>query len=130
MAYDFDMQFTYILSKWKRFVHNGKVLRDVINKKIFTIPKEKYYLEDAGYSNSNSLFLPYKKIRYYLKKQAITACCLRNAKKLFYLQYSNLCNIIKQIFGVLKKRFLILKVAVKFFFTKSSRNSIHFYHFT
>lgn len=39
-----------------------------MNRKNFIIFKEKYYLRDSGYSNFNSLLVPYKKVRYYLKK--------------------------------------------------------------
>ena len=58
--------------------------------------------------------MPYKGVRYHLKEQAIAACHPRNAKEFFNLRYSSLCNIIEQIFGVLKKRFPILKVAAEF----------------
>lgn len=85
MTCDFDIQFTYILPWWKKVAYNGKVLEDIINEKSFTILKEKYYLEDTDYSNSESLLLPYKKVYYHLKKQAIAACCPRNAKQLFNL---------------------------------------------
>ena len=82
-ACDFDMQFTYILPKWEGSAHDGRVLGDAMNGKSFTIPKGKYYLGDAGYSNSDSLLVPYKGVRYHLKEQAIAACRPRNAKKTF-----------------------------------------------
>lgn len=87
---------------------------NAINEKGFTISKKKYYLGNVGYFNSNSLLVSYKKVRYHFKKLAIIACCLKNTKELFNLWHSSLCNIIKQIFKVLKKRFFILKVIAKF----------------
>ena len=85
-----------------------------MNGKGFTIPKRKYYLGDIGYSNFDSLFMSYKEVRYSLKKQAIAACCPRNAKELFNLQHSSLCSVIEQIFGVFKKKFPILKITAEF----------------
>lgn len=108
------MQFTYILPGWEGSEHDGRVLGDAMNGKGFTIPKGKYYLGDAGYSNSDSLLMPYKGVRYHLKEQAIAACCPRNAKELFNLRHSSLRNVTEQIFGLLKKRFPILKVAAEF----------------
>ena len=67
-ACNFDMQFTYILPGWEGSAHDGRVLGDAMNGKGFTIPKGKYYLGDAGYSNSNSLLVPYKGVRYHLKE--------------------------------------------------------------
>lgn len=59
--------------------------------------------------------MPYKKVYYHLKEQAIAVCYLKNVKKLFNLWHSSFCNVIEQVFGVLKKRFPILKVAAEFF---------------
>ena len=68
VAYEFNMYFTYILSGWEGSIHDDRVLGDAINRKSFTIPKKKYYLGDAGYSNSDSLLVPYKKVCYYLNE--------------------------------------------------------------
>ena len=67
-ACNFDIQFWFILPGWKGLSDNSRILKEAIDKKEFVMPKEKYWLADAGYSNFNHLFTSYKYIRYYLKK--------------------------------------------------------------
>ena len=42
-----------------------------MDRKDFFVPKGKYWLADAGYSNSNHLLTPYKGVRYHLKEQQL-----------------------------------------------------------
>lgn len=71
----------------------------------------KYYLVDAGYANSTSFLAPYRGVRYHLKEYAHGCQAPQNAKELFNHRHSSLRNAIERIFGVLKKRFPILKIA-------------------
>jgi hypothetical protein len=47
---------------------------------------------------------PYRGTRYYLKEQQQANQRPQNAKELFNLCYSSLRNVIKRIFGVLKRQ--------------------------
>src|ERR1700722_7091970 len=51
---------------------------------------------------------PYRGTRYYLKEQRQANQRPENAKELFNLRHSSLCNVIKRIFGVLKRQWQIL----------------------
>ena len=102
-----DMFFHYVLPGWEGSAHDAKVLGDAIENKGFTIPKDKYYLADAGYSNTDFMMIPYSGIRYHLKEQAQAAMRPANKKELFNLRHAQLRNIIERIFGVFKRRFQI-----------------------
>jgi hypothetical protein len=68
VIYSFELQFSYVLAGWKESVYNRRVLKNAIYEKGFKIPKNRYYLADAGYSNSEYLLIPYRNTRYYLKE--------------------------------------------------------------
>ena len=57
---NFDLKFTYLLPGWEGSTHDSRVLLDAVNTKGFTVPKGKYFLADAGYTNSDWLLIPYK----------------------------------------------------------------------
>ena len=74
-----------------------------------SIPEEKYYLGDAGYSQSSKhLLVPYSGVRYHLKEHYKAKEKPQNAKELFNLRHASLRNIIERCFGVFKRRFRIL----------------------
>lgn len=64
----FNLQYCYILSSWEGFAYDGRVLVDVIQNQGFIIPEDKYYLANAGYSNSDNIIILYQKKRYHLKE--------------------------------------------------------------
>lgn len=88
------------------------MLSNVIKTKRFLIFNYKYYLKDIWYSNLNYLLLPYKDIWYHLNKQILALQKPTNFKKLFNLYYTYLYNVIEQIFGIVKRQFLILNKAL------------------
>jgi DDE superfamily endonuclease len=104
------MNFVYILPGWEGSAHDSRVLGDAITRG-FGAPPGKYYLADAGYSNSSLTLAPYLKVRYHLREQARAAERPQNPKELFNLRHASLRNVIERIFGVLKNRFVILQKA-------------------
>ncbi|KAG6479385.1 hypothetical protein ZIOFF_062848 [Zingiber officinale] len=67
----------------------------------------KYYLVDAGFMLKSSLITPYRGERYHLKEYSRNPP--RNARELFNLRHSSLRNAIERTFGVVKKRFAIIR---------------------
>ena len=61
----FDMQFLYVLAGWEGSASDSRVFEDALRKG-FTIPKDRYYLADAGYANCDALLVPYRGVRYHL----------------------------------------------------------------
>ena len=113
----FDMLFSYILPGWEGSAHDSRVLNDAIYHKGFKPPPGKYYLADAGYSNTDYLLTPYRNTRYHLKEQRAANQKPQNAHELFNLRHSSLRNIVERIFGVLKRRFKILNTPMEYSFS-------------
>lgn len=62
--------------------HDGRVLDDAIFN---GGPFNRYLLADAGYSNSDYALTPYRRVRYYLKEQALANRKPENKEALFNL---------------------------------------------
>ena len=107
-AVTFDLRYCYILPGWEGSVHDSRVLVDAVQNQGFIVPEEKYFLADAGYSNSDYVMIPYRGVRYHLKEQNLAAQKPENAKELFNLRHSSLRNAVERIFGVDKRRFKIM----------------------
>ena len=75
----------------------------------------KYYLVDAGYANATGFLAPYRGVRYHRNERRGHAPA--NAKELFNYRHSSLRNIIERAFGLIKKRWAILRTE-PFFDTK------------
>lgn len=72
-----------------------------------------FLLGDAGYGLSRKTLTPYRGVRYHLKEFHPSAGGRPTSKEeLFNLRHASLRNIIERSFGILKKRFKILRDVV------------------
>ena len=110
VACDFDLNFTFISSGWEGSATDSRVLRSAMSKG-FQVPLGKFYLVDGGYANTSSFLAPYRGVRYHLKEFGAGHRRPQNPKELFNHRHALLRNHVERALGVLKKRFLILKVA-------------------
>jgi hypothetical protein len=62
-----DMRFLYILPGWEGSAPDTRVYEDA-RKTDFKVPRDRYYLADAGYGSSDALLVPYRGVRYHLKE--------------------------------------------------------------
>jgi hypothetical protein len=69
----------------------------------------RYHLKEQRLASQKCVFYLYKDL-YYTNNNTRS----QNAKELFNLRYASLRNAIKRIFEVLKRRFKILKSALKY----------------
>lgn len=67
----------------------------------------KYFLVDVGYTNGPRYLAPYRETRYYLKEW--NGNTPQNYKELFNFRPSSARNVIERSFGILKKRWSILR---------------------
>lgn len=108
------MEFTYALAGWEGSAHDGTVYRDAHYNQGFITPPGKYWLGDAGYSNTDTILVPYRSTRYHLKEQIRAGSKPENAKELFNLRHASLRNVIERIFGVVKRKYQILQSASEY----------------
>ncbi len=105
---DFDLIITFVLVGWEGSAQDSRVLSDAISKGLAVFP-DKYYLGDAGYGLSEYCLTPYRGVRYHLKEWRHSNRRPQNKEELFNLRHSSLRNVIERLFGVLKKRFPLLR---------------------
>ncbi|XVF63722.1 hypothetical protein PTKIN_Ptkin09bG0108800 [Pterospermum kingtungense] len=64
-----DLQFVYVLPGWEGSVADSRVLRDAITRRHgLKVPNGCYYLVDAGYTNCEGFFAPFRGQRYHLNE--------------------------------------------------------------
>jgi DDE superfamily endonuclease len=125
IACSFDLRFTYLLSGWEGSTADSTLFNNA-RQTDFYIPRGRYYLADAGFASSDVLLVPYRNVRYHLSEwnraQAASVIHLLsifltdilprpcNPKELFNLRHASARNVIERIFGILKRRFRILRL--------------------
>ncbi|CAN1126547.1 Putative nuclease HARBI1, partial [Linum perenne] len=101
---DVNLRFTYVLPGWEGSASDSRVLRDALSRQ-----NDKYYLVDGGYANSTGFLAPYRSTRYHLSLWRGNTPT--NHKELFNHRHSKARNTVERAFGLLKKRWGILRTA-------------------
>lgn len=70
-ACTFNLQFAYVLPGWEGSAHDARVLQFALEND-FTVPRDKYYLADAGYALKRGFLVPYRGVRYHLRESALS----------------------------------------------------------
>ena len=82
----------------------------------------KYYLVDSGYANTNKFLAPYRGNRYHLSTfNNPRTRRYSNNRDLYNHRHAQLRNCVEKAFGILKKRFKILRTAIPFPFKVQKR---------
>eukprot|EP00256_Glycine_max_P070913 XP_025985508.1 protein ALP1-like [Glycine max] len=103
-----DLRFIYVLPGWEGSVGDSRVLRDALRRQNkLEIPTGKYFLVDAGYTNGPGFLAPYRGTRYHLNEWIGNTP--QSYKELFNLRHASARNAIERSFGILKKRWSILR---------------------
>ncbi|KAL1944221.1 hypothetical protein VTO73DRAFT_3406 [Trametes versicolor] len=100
--------FTYVLSGIEGSATDSTVFQRA-READFRVPEGRYYLADAGYGFNDALLVPYRGVRYHLAEWGRAAVKPVNKEELFNLRHAKLRNAIERIFGIVKKRFPILR---------------------
>jgi hypothetical protein len=112
-AVDFRMRFTFVLAGWEGSAHDGRVVRDAVQRG-FKPPDGHYYLADAGYSNTSMWLTPYRGVRYHLREIQQADRKPENKYELFNFRHSSLRIVVERTFGVFKRRWRIYDRAPEF----------------
>ncbi|KAH9730551.1 DDE Tnp4 domain-containing protein [Citrus sinensis] len=104
-----DMQFIYVLPGWESSTHDMRVLKDALTRRNgLKVPHGYYYLVDAGYTNGMGFLSPYRGERYHLSDFR-DGHQPHTPKEFFNMKHSSARNVIEQCFGILKKRWAVLR---------------------
>ncbi|CAK9168988.1 unnamed protein product [Ilex paraguariensis] len=104
-----DMGFIYVLPGWEGSATDGRVLRDVmIRRNELVVNRGTYYLVDGGYTNGQRFFAPFRGQMYHLKKWR-DGHQPRTLDEFFNMKHYSARNVIEICFGLLKKRWAILR---------------------
>ncbi|KAG6514630.1 hypothetical protein ZIOFF_024999 [Zingiber officinale] len=107
---DKDMNFVYALIGWEGSAADARVLRDALTRDdTLKVPRGHYYLCDNGYANVEGFLTPYRRVRYHRDAWGNRAVGPQNYKELFNWRHSQARNVIERAFGLLKKRWAILR---------------------
>ena len=107
---DFDLNFRYVLAGWEGSAHDSLVIRNAVERGFRAPEQGKYYLGDAGYTSLDGLLLvPYQKVRYHLREWRASGLRPETPEELFNHRHSCCRNAVERGFGVLKRRFAILR---------------------
>ncbi|KAL3750729.1 hypothetical protein ACJRO7_011685 [Eucalyptus globulus] len=117
---NFNMEFTYVWAGWEGTAHDTRIFYEAIGRHDLQFPhppKGKYYLVDAGYPNPTGYLGPYKEVRYHLPEFQ-RGPQPTGYKEVFNRAHSSLRSEIERAFGVLKKKWKILKGMPSYPYTK------------
>nr|KAJ0214489.1 hypothetical protein LSAT_V11C400206730 [Lactuca sativa] len=108
-ACTFDLKFTY-----EGTASNSRIIKNAFTRDDkLLIPSDnllnqcRYCLVDGGLPHTSKVMVPYRGVRYHLKEYSMRAP--QNSKELFNLCHASLRNAIERAFGVLKRRFPIIR---------------------
>lgn len=107
---DRDVNFIYALTGWEGSATDARFLRDALTRdETFKVPRGCYYLCDNGYANVDGFLTPYRRARYHRDAWGNHAIGPHNSKELFNWRHSQARKMIEKAFGLLKKRWSILR---------------------
>ncbi|KIL55163.1 hypothetical protein M378DRAFT_18193 [Amanita muscaria Koide BX008] len=112
-ACDFSMKFTYILSGWEGSAADSTIF-EYAREHDLAIPAGRYLLADAGFPICDELITPYHGVRYHLKEWARGSQRPQTYQELFNLRHAQARNVIERVFGIIKKRFNLLRAAPEY----------------
>ena len=91
------MKFVYVLSGWEGSATDSRVIRDAVTRNNgLKVPLGNYYLADGGYVNGNG-------------NGNTLVIHLQIKEEYFNMKHSQARNVIERCFGILKKRWAILR---------------------
>ncbi|CAN0914685.1 hypothetical protein LINGRAHAP2_LOCUS28704 [Linum grandiflorum] len=124
------MRFTYVMSGWEGTANDSRILLETTCNPNNQFPMPplgmvqiflagKYYVVDFGYSNIPEFLAPYRGYTAHFQEMR-RRCGPKGREELFNYRHSSLCNVIECCFGVLKKRFSILKNICSYSYRKQT----------
>ncbi|AAW40901.1 conserved hypothetical protein [Cryptococcus deneoformans JEC21] len=86
-ACDFSLRFVYVRPGYEGSANDQNVLNNALEDN-FVIPKDRFYLADAGYGAHPGLRLPFRGVRYHLKEWGRANTRPRSKEELYNLRHA------------------------------------------
>ncbi|KAG8483114.1 hypothetical protein CXB51_022032 [Gossypium anomalum] len=119
---DFNMCFTFVMAGWEGLAHDTRIFLDAIRDPKYKFPHPpngKYYLVDSGYPQMKGYLGPYRGQRYHLPDFR-RGRPVSGKEEIFNHSHSSLRSVIERTFGVLKKKWAILRDMPSYSFEKQT----------
>ncbi|KAH1073136.1 hypothetical protein J1N35_025464 [Gossypium stocksii] len=110
------------MAGWEGSAHDTRIFLDAIRDpkyKFLHPPNGKYYLVDSGYPQIKGYLGPYRGQRYHLPDFR-RGRPVSGKEEIFNHSHSLLCSVIERTFGVLKKKWAILRDMPSYSFEKQT----------
>jgi hypothetical protein len=104
-----DGSFSYVLAGAEGSMNDASLLRQALGRRRFTIPLDRYYIGDAGFGLQRGISVPFPGIRYHLQDWRNADNPPTSAKELYNLRHSSLRVVVERAFGILKRRWKIVR---------------------
>jgi hypothetical protein len=106
----FDTRFAYVLAGAEGSMHDNKLLAEALDRS-FVLPEARIFLADAGFGQRRGLILPFPETRYHLQEWARGGRAPETPEELFNLRHSRIRNVVERTFGIVKRKWKILRSA-------------------
>jgi hypothetical protein len=103
-----DYSFLYVMAGAEGSINDASLCTQAFARS-FRIPEGRYYVADAGFGYRNDMVLPFPNVRYHLQDWRNADVPPENKKELYNLRHSRLRVVVEQAFGILKRRFKIVR---------------------
>ena len=107
-AVRFNTAFLYVLAGAEGSIHDNRLLREAPDRS-FCLPTARFYLGDAGFGGQGGLLMPWSDVRYWQGDWKAGRVAPESPKELYNLRHARARNVIERTFGVLKRRWKILR---------------------
>ncbi|KAH1032669.1 hypothetical protein J1N35_044843 [Gossypium stocksii] len=119
---DLNMCFTFVMAGLEGPAHDTRIFLDAIRDPKYKFshpPNGNYYLVDSGYPQMKGYFGPYRGQRYHLPDFR-RGRSISGKEEIFNHSHSSLRSVIERTFGVLKKKWAILRDMPSYSFEKQT----------
>lgn len=104
-----DSSFSYVLAGAEGSMNDATLIRHALSGGKFRLPPDRYYVADAGFGIQRGIVIPFPNTRYHLQDWRNADKPPESAKELYNLRHSRVRVIVEQTFGMLKRRWKIIR---------------------
>lgn len=105
-----DYSFSFVMAGAEGSMADATLVHHAFAKG-FHIPKDRFYLGDAGFGSRKGILIPFPATRYHLQDWRDANNPPESAKELYNLRHSRIRVVVEQAFGLLKRTWKIVRTS-------------------